>query len=125
MGKALKARMAQGFTFLKMDLGIELLMNVPGALSAPLGFIETMKEYKKFEVGKTYRTRSICDNDCIISGKVLKRTASTVTMDLGGDWGVRTLRIAKVSMFYGCEAVKPWGGYSMSPTLVADDSLAA
>ena len=36
MGKALKARMAQGFTFLKMDLGIELLMNVPGALSAPL-----------------------------------------------------------------------------------------
>ena len=47
MGKALKARMAQGFTFLKMDLGIELLMNVPGALSAPLGFIETMKEYKQ------------------------------------------------------------------------------
>ena len=84
-----------------------------------------MKEYKKFEVGKTYSTRSICDNDCIISGKVLKRTASTVTMDLGGDWGVRTLRIAKVSMFYGCEAVKPWGGYSMSPTLTADDSLAA
>ena len=47
MGKALKERMARGFTFLKMDLGIELLMNVPGALSAPLGFLDTMKEYKQ------------------------------------------------------------------------------
>ena len=47
MGKALKERMAMGFTFLKMDLGIELLMNVPGALSAPLGFLDTMKEYKQ------------------------------------------------------------------------------
>ena len=47
MGKALKERMARGFTFLKMDLGIELLMNVPGALSAPLGFLQTMKEYKQ------------------------------------------------------------------------------
>ncbi|MDD2461516.1 MAG: mandelate racemase/muconate lactonizing enzyme family protein, partial [Kiritimatiellae bacterium] len=34
MGKALKARMAQGFTYLKMDLGIELLMDKPGCLSA-------------------------------------------------------------------------------------------
>lgn len=47
MGKALKERMEKGFTFLKMDLGIELLMNVPGALSAPLGFLEKMREYKK------------------------------------------------------------------------------
>lgn len=46
MGKALKARMEQGFTFLKMDLGIEMLMDVPGALSAPLGFLEKMREYK-------------------------------------------------------------------------------
>ena len=37
MGEALKARVAQGYTFLKMDLGIELLMDVPGALSAPTG----------------------------------------------------------------------------------------
>ena len=47
MGKALRERMARGFTFLKMDLGIELLMNVPGALCAPLGFLDTMKEYKQ------------------------------------------------------------------------------
>jgi L-alanine-DL-glutamate epimerase-like enolase superfamily enzyme len=47
MGKALKERMAQGFSFLKMDLGIELLMDQPGCLSAPLGFLEKMKEYKQ------------------------------------------------------------------------------
>jgi L-alanine-DL-glutamate epimerase-like enolase superfamily enzyme len=47
MGKALKERMEQGFTFLKMDLGIEMLMDEPGCLSAPLGFLEKMKEYKQ------------------------------------------------------------------------------
>ncbi|HEX2949506.1 MAG TPA: mandelate racemase/muconate lactonizing enzyme family protein [Armatimonadota bacterium] len=47
MGKALRARMEQGYTFLKMDLGIELLMDHPGCLSAPLGFLEKMREYKR------------------------------------------------------------------------------
>ncbi len=47
MGEALKARMKAGFTFLKMDLGIELLMDEPGCLSAPLGFLKKMREYKK------------------------------------------------------------------------------
>ena len=39
---------------------------------------------KKFEVGKTYYTQSICDSDCVITGKVLKRTAQTVTMEVRG-----------------------------------------
>ena len=47
MGKALRERLQRGFTFLKMDLGIELVMDVPGALCAPLGFLETMKKYKQ------------------------------------------------------------------------------
>ena len=47
MGKALRERMAQGYTFLKMDLGIELLMGKEGCLSAPLGFLEKMREYRK------------------------------------------------------------------------------
>jgi len=47
MGRALKERMAMGFTFLKMDLGIEMLMDKPGCLSAPLGFLEKMREYKQ------------------------------------------------------------------------------
>ncbi len=47
MGKALKERMDSGFTFLKMDLGLELLIDKPGCLSAPLGFLEKMREYKR------------------------------------------------------------------------------
>ena len=45
MGLSLKKRMEMGFTFLKMDLGIGLLMDEPGAINAPLGFIEEMKQY--------------------------------------------------------------------------------
>lgn len=40
MGEALKQRMEQGYTFLKMDVGIDILRGVPGALSAPTGFVE-------------------------------------------------------------------------------------
>ena len=36
-GKRLKARIDQGFTYLKQDFGINLLKDVPGALSKPLG----------------------------------------------------------------------------------------
>jgi len=36
-GARLKARRDQGFTWLKMDLGINLIANVPGALSMPAG----------------------------------------------------------------------------------------
>ncbi|MBS6951653.1 MAG: mandelate racemase/muconate lactonizing enzyme family protein [Enterocloster asparagiformis] len=45
MGLALKKRMDMGFTFLKMDLGIGLLMDEPGTINAPLGFIDEMKAY--------------------------------------------------------------------------------
>lgn len=45
MGLALKKRMDMGFTFLKMDLGIGLLLDEPGTISAPMGFIEDMKKY--------------------------------------------------------------------------------
>lgn len=45
MGMALKKRMEMGFTFLKMDLGIGILMDEPGAINAPLGLIDEMKKY--------------------------------------------------------------------------------
>ena len=45
MGLALKKRMDMGFTFLKMDLGIGLLLNEPGTINAPLGFIDDMKKH--------------------------------------------------------------------------------
>ncbi len=41
MGKRLKNRMEQGFKFLKMDVGIGLLKNIPGTLIAPPGMLES------------------------------------------------------------------------------------
>ena len=42
MGEALKERMEMGFTFLKMDVGIYFLRDVPGALSGPQDFIDKL-----------------------------------------------------------------------------------
>ena len=44
MGNALKKRMEMGFTFLKMDVGIGLIADEPGALSYPTGVMEDMRE---------------------------------------------------------------------------------
>ncbi|HEY4387822.1 MAG TPA: mandelate racemase/muconate lactonizing enzyme family protein [Ktedonobacteraceae bacterium] len=44
MGQSLKNAMEQGYTFLKMDLGIGQLVQEPGTLSAPLGFLEEMRQ---------------------------------------------------------------------------------
>ncbi|MBI1923190.1 mandelate racemase/muconate lactonizing enzyme family protein, partial [Candidatus Poribacteria bacterium] len=41
MGKKLQERIAGGFTFLKMDVGVGLLRDIPGTLSAPSGNLET------------------------------------------------------------------------------------
>jgi L-alanine-DL-glutamate epimerase-like enolase superfamily enzyme len=45
MGAALKKRMDLGFTFLKMDWGVETLlaMDEKGVLNAPLGYVEDLK----------------------------------------------------------------------------------
>ncbi|MBM3262164.1 MAG: mandelate racemase/muconate lactonizing enzyme family protein [candidate division Zixibacteria bacterium] len=41
MGRRLKARMDEGFTFLKMDVGIDLVQREPGTLAAPSGMLDT------------------------------------------------------------------------------------
>jgi len=51
MGSALKERMARGFTFLKMDVGLPLIQDVPGALTAPLGWLESMRAAVRFPPG--------------------------------------------------------------------------
>lgn len=65
----------------------------------------------KFEAGKTYKGRSVCEADCIISITVAKRTAKTVTTS-----GGKTLRISERQ---GGEFVMPWGRYSMAPVISA------
>lgn len=50
MGLALKARMEKGYSMLKMDLGVSLLLDVEGALNAPLDYMETLKKLSAQEV---------------------------------------------------------------------------
>lgn len=66
---------------------------------------------KRFEIGKTYSTRSACDHNCIFSGTVVKRTEKTVTFDLDG----RGRKTCRVSEYDGAESVLPFGRYSMAP----------
>lgn len=67
-----------------------------------------------FEAGKTYQTRSICDHDCIIAVTIKKRTAKTVTAKVRGE-----LKSFRVAVYDGAEFIKPWGSYSMAPTIRA------
>lgn len=50
MGYALKDRRDSGYTILKMDLGVDLLAGVEGALNAPLGYVERMREFDRQEL---------------------------------------------------------------------------
>ena len=72
----------------------------------------------KFEIGKTYSMRSICDYNCIWSYKVIARTEKTITISDGKE--VKTCRINKVySEYNNTETIFPLGKYSMCPTLNA------
>ena len=59
MGRALKARMDQGFTFLKMDLGLGILKGVPGTVCAPLGLMDEMNAMEAFSWGSGTITEDI------------------------------------------------------------------
>ncbi len=50
MGHALKKRMELGYTFLKMDVGIMLIAEEPGALNYPLGLMEEMRELARYRI---------------------------------------------------------------------------
>ena len=71
----------------------------------------------KFEVGKTYSTRSICDDQCIVRITVASRTRCFITTTKGKRLGVRDWTTSEPEL--SSEAVSPWGHYSMSPTIVA------
>jgi len=72
-------------------------------------------EVKKFEIGKTYTTRSICDSECIFSFEVIKRTAKQLTLKHGDEVFKRG-----VSMYEGSEICFPLGKYSMCPMITAN-----
>lgn len=65
-----------------------------------------------FEIGKSYWTRSVCDSDTIITITVTKRSAKFLTTSEGKRLGIST--------WDGVERVKPWGSYSMAPSISAE-----
>jgi hypothetical protein len=72
----------------------------------------------KFEIGKTYTTRSACDYDCVYRFKVVKRTEKTVSIRCFDRVLTRRIYIS----YHGDEAINPLGSYSMSPVVTAADA---
>lgn len=74
---------------------------------------------KKFEIGKSYTHGWIGDSELFTTWQVIARTAQTITIERCGK--IKKCRINKdLSEMFGAEAVKPYGTYSMSPTLTAE-----
>lgn len=71
---------------------------------------------KKFLAGKTYATRSICDNDIGFTFKVIRRTNKFLTLE--DSFGEVSRR--KVFVYEGAERCKPQGDFSMAPVIKSD-----
>ena len=78
---------------------------------------------KRFEVGKKYSMRSICNYDCVWTYTVVARTEKTVTLEEEGGKTFKC-RINKYLLdIEGIECVYPLGRYSMCPILRAAKCL--
>lgn len=69
-----------------------------------------------FEVGKTYATRSLCDYDCIFRFTVVGRSSKSILTTIRGELAVRRIKVRD-----GVESFAPFGAYSMSPIIYADE----
>lgn len=59
-----------------------------------------------FEINKTYECKSICDQACVWTYKVIARTSSTITIEDMDTHQVKTCRVCKKSSnFFKCENV--------------------
>ena len=74
---------------------------------------------KKFESGKTYTMRSICDHECVWAFTVKGRTAQMITLIDEKGKEIKCRVIKGISELDNREAVRPFGTYSMSPILRA------
>jgi hypothetical protein len=83
----------------------------PGSRGSPMTI--------KFEVGKSYATRSTCDHDCIYAYVIERRTAESVWIKRNGETVRRAIRV-----YDDVERIDPAGRYSMSPVISADKTEA-
>lgn len=81
---------------------------------------ESQATTTRFEVGKTYEMRSICDYDCVWFYTILRRTPKTVTMTGISTTGTEQEQTCRIRIHDGIETIMPLGRYSMAPVLSAD-----
>ena len=70
----------------------------------------------KFNVGQVYSGRHMCDYDSVAHFIILARTAKTVKVTVHGKLVTR-----RVSEYCGREQFSPYGSYSMSMVIDAND----
>lgn len=70
----------------------------------------------QFETGKTYTMRFIGDSDLKVPVEILKRTKKFVTIKISNEAPVRV----GVYEYDGSEKARPYGTYSMCPSISAD-----
>jgi len=71
---------------------------------------------KTFETGNTYKMRWIGDADLVTEIKVVKRTATRITIR---DIDTEELKSCKIRFYQNSEYILPTGQYSMAPVLRA------
>ena len=76
------------------------------------------KEFKRFEVGRSYSMSSPCDHECVWMYEVVARMRCTIT--IVSHRGVRQVCRVKNSEVLRAECCQPLGSYSMSPILCAE-----
>lgn len=69
----------------------------------------------KFEIGKTYTTRSTCDYDCKYEFEIIKRTKKFITIKYHNEIIRRGVYVHN-----DVEKCLPFGSYSMAPCISAD-----
>ena len=72
-----------------------------------------------FTVGNTYACRSFGDHNCVWTFTVTARTARFVTLS---DSDGKTVRVG-VRVWNGVESCSPFGTFSLSPVLTAENAL--
>ena len=75
----------------------------------------------KFSVGGTYSNRTVGNSNCTVTFTVVARTRCFVTTNVATCYAKRNR--FKVSVWRGAEHVKPWGSYSMAPSVGADQRV--
>lgn len=61
MGMALRKRMDKGYTIIKMDLGIDLLIDIEDAICAPLGYVDQMRSFSQQELSFGITNKSFAE----------------------------------------------------------------